>query len=305
MYFSGTILKQLFPLQKIIVSHLLFFLSLNCLAGDPFCFKGSARETGTGGICLLDNDTWSSFKNQAALAFNHSINFGFNYENRFGIKELGTRTACLSIPYGKVSLGAIYSRFGYSDFRRELFGAACGMTLSKVISGGIQIDYITEKTISEYNNPGILTCEAGVILTIKENLKAGIHLFNPIPNSLRRSGLISELETSVVLKLNESLFAAAEIKMRMGQIMFIKTGFEYDAYRKFKVRGGFNSENNSFCFGIGYEAGPARIDIGFATHEKLGVTSSISMTFDINSINHKVHKDLRKERADINLYEAW
>jgi hypothetical protein len=296
LYFRGTILKQLFSLQKIIVSHLLFFLSLNCLAGDPFCFKESARETGTGGICLLDNDIWSSFKNQASLAFNNSINFGFNYENRFGIKELGTGTACLSVPYGKVSLGAIYSRFGYSDFRRELFGAGCGMILSKVISGGIQIDYLTEKAIGEYNNPGILTCEAGVILSINEHLKAGIHLFNPIPNSLRRSGLTSELETSVVIKLNESLSAAAEIKMRMGEIMFIKTGFEYDAYRKFKVRGGFSSENNSFCFGIGYEAGPARIDIGFASHEKLGITSSISMTFDIKSFNRKEHKNLREER---------
>ena len=283
-------MKQLFSLQKIIVSLIFIFLSLNCLAGDPFCLKGSARETGMGGVCLLDNDPLSCFNNQAGLAFNHSMNFGFSYENRFDIKELGTRSACLSIPYGKVSLGTVYSRFGYSDFRRELFGAACGMKLSKVISGGIQIDYLTEKSVSEYNNKGILTCEAGIIFTPNENLRAGIHLFNPVPNSVRKSGLKSELKTGIVIKLSEGLSAAAEIKMLMGQIMFIRTGFEYDAYRKFKVRSGFSSEFNSFSFGIGYMAGPARIDIGFATHERLGVTSSISMIFEMKSINRKERK---------------
>jgi hypothetical protein len=277
----------LFSLQKIIVSLFLVFLSALGYCGDPFSLKTGAREAGMAGVCLMNNDLWSSFNNQAGLAFNKSFTFGFNYENRFAIKELGVRSAGLVIPAGKVSLGVVYSNFGYSDFRRELIGLSSGMPLSDNIAAGVQIEYFSEKTIGEYHNNQILTCEAGIIMTVSENAKAGIHLFNPVPNSLRKSDMPSELRTDLGMNLSKELFAAVEARMSTGQKLIIKTGFEYEAAKKFMIRGGFSTENNSFCFGTGYDAGPARIDLGFATHEKLGITSSISMIFDIKSINRK------------------
>jgi len=280
----------LFSLQKIIVSSFLVFLSAEGFSGDPFSLKAGAREAGMAGVCVMNNDLWSSFNNQAGLAFNKTLTFGFNYENRFTIKELGIRSAGLVIPAGRVSLGAVYSNFGYADFRRELIGVACGMPFSDNIAAGVQIEYFSEKTIGEYHNSQILTCEAGIIMTISENVKTGIHLVNPVPNSLRRSDLPSELRAHLGMNLSKELFAAVEAKMKTGQKLVIRTGFEYEAAKKFIVRGGFSTENNSFSFGIGYSAGPARVDLAFATHEKLGITSSISMVFDIKSINRKEHK---------------
>jgi len=277
-------------LQKIIVPFFLVFLSAEGFAGDPFSLKTGAREAGMAGVCVMNNDLWSSFNNQAGLAFNKSLTFGFNYENRFVMKELGIRSAGLVIPAGSVSLGAVYSNFGYTDFRRELIGMACGMPLSDNIAAGVQIEYFSEKTIGEYHNNQVLTCETGIIMTVSENVRAGIHLFNPVPNSLRRSDLPSELRADLGMNLSKELFAAAEAVMRTGQKLVIRTGFEYEALKKFMIRGGFSTGNNSFCFGIGYGAGPAKVDLGFATHEKLGITSSISMIFDIKSIIRKERK---------------
>jgi hypothetical protein len=47
------------------------------------------------------------------------------------------------------------------------------------------------------------------------------------------------------------------------------------------LRGGYCSDNNAFSFGLGYLVKIVQMDIGFVTHENLGVTSSVSLIFKI------------------------
>lgn len=277
----------MFSLLKIIVSICVVFVSVEANAGDPFSFKAGARETGMARACIVNSGPWSSFNNQAALAFNKSYSFGFNYENRFGISELGTRTAGLVMPAGKVSLGGVYSYFGYSDFRRQMVGLACGMPLSRLISAGVQIDYYSQKTTGEYQNSQILTCEAGIIVNASEKVKLSMHVFNPVPNSIRKSDLATSLNIGAMVSLNKELSAGVETSFSSGEKLILRTGFEYEAVKNFMVRGGFSSENNSFCFGVGYMAGPAKVDIGFATHERLGITSAVSVIFEFKPNKQK------------------
>jgi hypothetical protein len=279
LYFRGIFWKQLISLLKIIVSFFVLFLSVNGFAGDPYCRLTDAREAGMAGAFISKSNLWSGFTNQAALAFNNSLSFGFNYENRFGISELGTRSAGAVFASGRVSCGAFYSHFGYSDFRRQMIGIACGMPLSDLIAAGVQIDYFSEKATGDYDSHQSLTCEAGIIISASENIRLGIHLFNPVPNSFRRSDMPAQLRAGVALTMNKDFSAGFEAGISTGQNPFIRTGFEYEAARQFFVRGGFSSENNSFCFGFGYTVKPVTIDIGFATHERLGVTSSVSIIF--------------------------
>ena len=123
-------MKQLSSLLKISVSVFSVFLSLTASGGDPYRPSAGAGEAGMEYVCIMKNGFWTSFHNQASLAYNNSFSFGFNYENRFSIKELGTRSAGITIPAGKASLGAVYSYFGYTDFKREMTGLACGIKLS-------------------------------------------------------------------------------------------------------------------------------------------------------------------------------
>jgi hypothetical protein len=274
-------LKQLSSLLKISVSVLLIFFSFTTFAGDPNRPTAGAGEAGTEYICIMKNSFWSSFHNQAALANNNSISFGFNYENRFNISELGTRSLGLIIPAGNASLGAIYSHFGYSDFKRDMMGLACGMKLSGKISAGLQVDYFAERTSGEYENNQSVTCEAGLIITPSENTRIGIHVFNPIPNSLRKISLPMSLRVGAGTYLNKSLFTGVEAEMYSGSKLIIKTGFEYEAAKKLWLRGGYSTDNNSFSFGLGWLIKMVQMDIGFITHEKLGVTSSVSLIFKI------------------------
>ncbi|MEI6049761.1 MAG: hypothetical protein WCS03_12730 [Bacteroidota bacterium] len=274
-------MKQLSSLLKISVSVFFIFFSLTSSGGDPYRQSAGAGEAGTGYVCIMKNGFWSSFHNQPLLAYNNSFSFGFNYENRFSIKELGTRSAAITIPVGKASLGAVYSHFGYTDYKRDMTGLACGLKLSDKIYAGVQIDYFLERASGEYENNQSVTFETGLLVIPSENIRLGVHLFNPVPNSLRKSFLPTTLIIGAGTDLSKTLFAGVEAEMSSGSKLIIRTGFEYEAAKKFWLRGGFSTNNSSFSFGLGYLAKIAQIDFGFVTHEKLGITSSVSLVFKI------------------------
>jgi hypothetical protein len=271
----------LYSLHRIIVSLFAVFLSYNASGGNPYLNYAGAGEAGMGSVCIMKTGFWPSFSNQALLAFNTSYIAGINYENRFNMWELGTRTAGLVIPAGKTSIGACYSHFGYSDFRRSMAGLACGMQLGKNFAAGIQIDYFLEKTSGDYDNYQSVTYEAGLFFKPSEKVNIGLHIFNPVPNSLRKAMMPSSIRAGAGIVLSKVLFAGAEAEMSPGGKLIVRTGFEYEAVKKLRLRGGFSSENTSFTFGLGYLLKSLQIDLSFATHEKLGITSSVSLIFKI------------------------
>ena len=274
-------MKQLSSLLKIPVSVLLISLSLAATAGDPYRPSAGAGEAAMGYACVMKNGFWSSFHNQALLPLNNSLSAGFSYENRFGISELSTRSAAIIIPAGKTFLSGFYSRFGYTDYKRDIAGAGCGLRLSERLYSGVRIDYLSERTSGEYANARSVTFEAGLLVLLSENTRIGINVFNPLPNSLRKKELPSCLRVGAGTNFNELLFASIEAELSTGNSIILKTGFEYEAFSKIWLRGGFCTENTSFSFGAGFLTKFAQIDIGFLTHEQLGVTSEVSVVFKI------------------------
>jgi hypothetical protein len=271
----------LYSLHKISVSVLFILLFSPAAGSDPFILTAGGAEAGMNYSCVMKSGFWSSFHNQALLPQNKYVSFGLSYLNRFNISELGTRSAGLVIPSGKACFGAHYSHFGYKDFFRHSAGLACGIKLSEKISAGVQTDFFSEKTSGEYNERLALSFEAGLLITPSEKVRIGLHLFNPVPGSLRRNYLPSALRAGIGIQFNKSLFAGAEVEMTTGNIPEIKTGFEYEPVRNFRLRGGFSSENTSFSFGVGYLLNSVQIDLGFLTHESLGITSCVSVIFQI------------------------
>ena len=273
----------MYSLHKIPVSVLLFFLFSSAPGSDPFLISAGAAEAGMNYSCITVPGFWSSFHNQALLPLNKSASFAFNYQNRFSISELGTRSAGLIIPAGNACLGALYSNFGNKDFSRHTAGLACGLKLSEKISAGIQTDFFFEKTPGEYSERRSVTFEAGVLIMPSEKITIGLHLFNPVPGSLRKTFLPSSIRAGAGIQLNRILYACAEAEISTGKNLILKTGIEYEPANSFRIRGGFSSENTSFSFGIGYQLKFGQLDLGFATHDRLGVTSSASVIFNLNN----------------------
>lgn len=272
-------------LLKILTTFFFIFFHITAYSGDPYRLPAGAAEAGKGYTIIAGNSFWSGFHNQAALAYYKSISAGFNYENRFGIKELGTRSAGLIIPSGRTSTGIIYSYFGNPDFKRHSAGIACGLRLSESIAAGVQVDYFSERTFGEYENIESVTFEAGIIAAAGENTKIGIHVFNPLPSSMNKYSIPARITLGAGTALGSSITAGAEVDLSTGGKIVFRTGMEYEAFKRFIVRGGFISENNSFTMGLGYSLGFVQVDLGFVTHDKLGVTSLASLIFNMKNKN--------------------
>jgi hypothetical protein len=161
-------------------------------------------------------------------------------------------------------------------------GLACGIRLSQKLSAGVQIDYFSNRTSGEYDNYQSVTCETGLIATPSESIRIGIHLFNPVPGSLRKSFMPTVLRVGTGIELSKIFFTGIEAEMSTGSNLIIRTGFEYEVAKKIWLRGGFSTRNSSFSSGLGYLAKSVIIDIGFTTHEILGVSSSASLIFKIH-----------------------
>ncbi len=228
----------MFPLQKISVPVCFAILSATAFAGDPHFMPAGAGQAGMAYVCVMKADFWSAFHNQALLAHRRGVVFGANYENRFGIPELGTCTSAISLPAGRTSIGVIYSHFGYRDYNRQMAGLGCGLPVSENLSAGIQLDYFTERTYGEYAGHQAVTFEAGLILSVNKNLKIGVHLFNPVPGSIRKRDMVSSLRTGAGAVLGKGLFAGTELEITSGGSVDLRSGFEYELSKSFWLRGG-------------------------------------------------------------------
>lgn len=272
----------MFSLHKISVVFLFIVLSLPATAGNPYRFTGGAAEAGAGYACAGKHDFWSSFHNEAILGINRSFSAGVCCENRFSLAGLSARSGAVIIPAGRASLGGLFSDSGFDALRRHSFSLACGLPLNEKISTGIGITYFIENCPPGYNDRMFITFGAGLLIAASENIRIGIHVFNPLPGSLRKGYLPMTLKAGVAFVPDRRLYAGLEAEMSTGSKLVIKTGFEYGASDKIWIRSGFRTENSSFSFGIGYRLKAMKLDIGFITHEKLGITSSVSMIFSIN-----------------------
>ncbi len=271
----------MFSLQKISVSLICFLLPFRIVGNVIYRQPPGACEAGMGYACVMKPGIWSSFHNQAGLPLFSNYAVAFSFENRFGLKELSTRSVGFIIPAGKSAIGAFYSYFGCPDYKREIIGAASGIKLSEGVSAGVQIDYLSERTTGDYEDYRMLTCEAGLMFGLSENLKAGVHIFNPVPNSMRNFPVASSIRAGAGVTVSPQLFAAAEAEMIAGGKLSLKAGFEYEAAKKLIIRGGYSTGEPSFSFGFGFKTKPAVLDMAFSTHPKLGIISTISIGFNI------------------------
>ncbi|MFN8239219.1 MAG: hypothetical protein U0X39_00470 [Bacteroidales bacterium] len=257
------------------------FPFLTVTGNDPFIAKTGAGSRGMACVLPVSGDIWTGFQNQAFLGEGLGFNIASNYETRYFLKELGTRSLAISVPCAKAGIGGLYSCFGYADFKRHMAALSCGMPLSKNLTAGIQIDYFLEKTTGDYPVHETLTFEAGAAIRAGKNLVADLHLFNPLPGLTGSSDLPAAMQIGVGNLINENLFAGLRIEIETGQKPSLSAGFDYKMPGKVRIRGGYCTRWSSFSFGLGYKAGPAVIDIAFYTHEKLGISSSASIAFTI------------------------
>ncbi len=270
-------------LQNITVSGFFLFLSYFASGIVPVRPSAGAGEAGMAFAGIMKPGIWSSFQNQALLPLLGKSMFSFSIENRFGLSELSTRSVCLAIPSGHSAAGIYYSCFGFSDFKRETIGLASGVKLSPNLSAGIETDLFTTRSAGNFKDYYQISFQGGILFSFNENIQAGICIFNPVPNSIRKIPVPSSISAGAGMLLHSNLYICILAEMTAGSNICFRSGFEYTAGKKFKLRGGYSTAKHTFSFGAGWITGRALIDLAFTTHPQLGITSALSVTLPLQN----------------------
>ncbi len=263
------------------ISTFMALMSVAVHSQNPYRLSAGAREVGLAYATTSTTGFWTSFHNQASLAYMQKLSLGVNQDNRFGLSELSNKTFGFILPSGHGSLGAVYSYYGYTDYSRHSAGLAYGMKIGKILSIGVQADLFSTRRALDYENTNELTCEIGALIKPIRGLSIGLHSFNPLPNSIRKLDMPTVFTLGVGYLFSETFFTAIDLESSNTGHTNIRFGMEMKAYENFYLRGGLMTDPSGISFGFGYSGNVFQGNIGFITHENLGLTPSLSIVIFI------------------------
>ncbi len=260
-------------------------LSLQAAAShDNTTAGGRSAAMGNSSVTLCD--FWAVSNNQAGLANYKNPAGGIYYENRFLMKELSLKSGAVIVPTNSGVFGVNLSYFGYSLYNEKKAGLAYGKALSKNLSAGIQLDYLSTHIAENYGKRDLVTFEAGVIYMFNKNFGIGAHIFNPIRVKLADyddERIPTILCAGLSYKFSEKVFACIETEKNINYSPSVKAGLEYHVVKELYLRTGIKTNPISNTFGFGLELGNLKFDFATGIHQVLGYTPQLSLIYTFNN----------------------
>jgi hypothetical protein len=217
------------------------------------------------------------FINPASLSYAMQPAAGISYYSRYGVSELSIKSLSLIIPNRNGAFGFNYSNRGFSELMYHNFSVSSGLRLSDNISLGVEAGIDAASSPATDSRYITATCEAGVIVVVTKTLRVGLHLVNPVPNSLREYPLSSSAGTGAEIILSDYVSVSVLVEKSSRQPVSFSTGFNYQVTDEIQVRTGFSTSTKSFGFSFAYRFGSYDTELSFLSHTRLGISSLASV----------------------------
>lgn len=268
--------------QIITLSFILLVFPSKPVQAGIFNESTGARSAGLGYTSITLTDIWSAINNQAGLATIDKFGVGLATENKFLLKNLGTKSLVLTLPVFSGSLGASLVQFGESEFNETSIGLAYGMGLSEKISIGIQIFHYAINQNNELGRAGMFSFQGGFIFKENKNLSIAFHFFNPkfITHVKNNPELAEIFKLGLSYHLSELLSGYVEVQNHNQYGAGVLSGIEYHSPKNLALRIGYTSLTGKFTFGLGLKINGWTIDIGSSMHQSLGYSPQLSLSYE-------------------------
>lgn len=261
---------------------LLQLISYSCFSQNYTYFAGSRSSSlAHSSVSLID--IWSSFHNQAALAFLEKDQIAISYQNRYGLKDLSSNYLSYAKRLSIGVLGINVSHFGFDQFNQTKFGLSYSRKFGNTWSMGAQINY-ENQFIGDRGNQGIFTGEIGLFTKPLKNLQLGFHLYNPLnqdwENQLEFTNRLGFRFGGNYQFKSKSILCAEIIKWADLKERY-SLGFEYPLLKFLVLRTGFSFQPNSQNIGFGLIFHKLQIDSSIEYSSFLGSSFNLSLTYEL------------------------
>ncbi|MCD4735823.1 MAG: hypothetical protein K8R53_07240 [Bacteroidales bacterium] len=282
-------------MTKLRVVHWFIYFIL-CLSQNLFSQELAGSGGSSGGLAnstVAVSNFWSITDNQAGLAILEKPEAGLYFENRFGIKELCTKTVAVGLPVSFGVIGADFIHYGYTGYNNKMAGITYARSFSKRFSAGLKLKYISTTIGEGYGTTSAVSFDAGAITTISEAITLGFHLSNPYIfqfSEIQQEISPAKIRLGMLYRISESLFCTLEAGKRIEYKPSFRAGIEYGPSEAFKVRIGYATigsqvedkplwDQTLLTFGAGFTKNRFRADINAGFHQKLGWSPDISLNY--------------------------
>lgn len=248
--------------------------------GQGYLFVG-ARSNSLANASAALVDAWAFHHNPGAVGLIKKTEIGISYENRFLLKDFQSQGLVYAQPIkkGVVSVGA--QLYGLDAYRTTRIGAGYSLKLMDKLAAGVQLNYQGIRFSSNYGFKNTVTAEAGLLLSLTENFKFGLSVFNLGRTKLasfQNERLTTLMRLGAVYQFSTVVLLAIEVEKNVYNPVRLKSGIEYKPLKNLFLRGGFATQPVEFTFGFGYKFKIIQFDFGTAYHQLIGWSPHISLT---------------------------
>jgi hypothetical protein len=258
----------------------LIFLILFCLLSKLSNSQISNVIPGSNAIAetsVADTKNWTAFNNPANISFLGKPEITIEFENRYLISELSTKSVQVAFPSQLVNFGLSFSHFGYSLYHEMMLGVGFGRNFGDKFAMGVQFNYYTAFFNASNSYRGALLPQVGLTVKLSPKFNIGFNTFNPFQTNIQTEFVTKRLPS--VFSLGSEYFFSPELVWRtqidreVSSNYRFATGFEYLMLQNLTVKlGAYSSDYLVSCLGLGFKTGSFLIDLNCDIHPLIGIS---------------------------------
>jgi hypothetical protein len=227
---------------------------------------------------VADKNRWSAFANPAMLGYLEQSELGFQFENRYLLNELSTKSLEVGFPSRLMCTGISFSHFGYSQYHEMLAGVGFARNFSNKFAMGVQANYFTTYFSASNSYRGTFFPQVGLSVQFSPSFHIGFNASNPFQSIIKTEYVTKRLPSVFSLgtgySFSPEFIWRTQIDKEVSSNYRFATGFDYQMLEKIKVKvGAYGSDYLIPCLGMGLKLGSLFIDLNCELHPLLGLNT--------------------------------
>jgi hypothetical protein len=241
-------------------------------------------STSIANTSVADTKSWMAFDNPAMLGSVENSEIGTQFESRYFISELSTKSFQVALPNKFMNAGLSFSHFGYSLYHEMMMGLGFARNFSDKFSMGLQFNYYTAFFAASNSYRGAFLPQMGLSVKLSPNFNLGFQSINPFQTNIQTEFVTMRLPS--IFSIGTEYFYSPELAWRtqidkeVSSNYRFATGFEYQMIEQLSVKlGAYGSDYLVPCLGFGFNSGRFALNLNCELHPLLGLNTLAAIKY--------------------------
>lgn len=260
----------------------LFFSTAIAVFIFPVCFCQISPVTPSSlsiaGTSVADITEYAPFANPAHLGYVGATEVAAQYENRYLLSQLSTKSLYMALPTKLINVSFSGSYSGYKYYNEILFGVVFSRSFSNRFSIGVQLDYLTAYFAARNRYQGAFFPQVGLDVRLTEQINLSFSTFNPFQTHIVKENSLKKIPS--VFSLGMQYCFSDDFRMRLqadkeiSSLYTLAVGADYRIMNAFTAKIGFYDSGYLVpCVGVDAGLGSLVFGINGELHPLLGLVS--------------------------------